>query len=113
MWTCGGGLTMSTKSLAKFPLGQIVVTPRAAEVLRAAGQTSDALLARHQAGDWGDVDEHERALNEAGIDQRFNLVSNYLMPQGERLTIVTQADRSYTLIHLGPQRSNDRAGKNG
>src|ERR1017187_1113674 len=44
----------------KFPLGHIVATPGALEAFRASGNDPLAYLARHLAGDWGDVDEHDR-----------------------------------------------------
>ncbi len=84
----------------KFQLGEVVVTPRASQALAASAQTLDELLARHQSGDWGEVTAAERQLNDEGIDQRFNLVSNYRTCRGERLTVVTRADRGSTFVHL-------------
>ena len=86
----------------KFPLGEILVTPRARQALAASRQSIEELLARHQAGDWGEVTIDERRLNDEGIAKRFNLVSAYRTHSGQRLTIVTKADRATTLVHLSP-----------
>lgn len=39
----------------RFPLGQVVATPGALEALEAAGQDPMAFVARHHAGDWGEL----------------------------------------------------------
>ncbi|MBX9789899.1 MAG: hypothetical protein K2Y37_13360 [Pirellulales bacterium] len=86
----------------KFPLGEILVTPRARQALAASSQSIEELLARHQSGDWGEVTVDERRLNDEGVTKRFNLVSAYRTGNGERLMIVTKADRTTTLVHLSP-----------
>jgi hypothetical protein len=86
----------------KFQLGEVLVTPRASQALAASSQSLDELLARHQSGDWGDVSAAERRLNDEGIAKRFNLVSNYRTRGGERLMVVTRADRGSTFVHLAP-----------
>lgn len=52
-----------------FALGAIVATPGA---LRAFEQTADdysALLDRHQAGDWGEIDPEDRGVNEEALKE--------------------------------------------
>jgi hypothetical protein len=88
----------------KFPLGQIVVTPKAEEVLQHWGQSADAILARHQSGDWGEVSDEQRRVNEDGLGKRFNLVSCYHTPSGQWLTVFTKADRSLTLVSISPDQ---------
>ncbi|KJA12473.1 type I restriction-modification system methyltransferase subunit, partial [Acidovorax temperans] len=39
---------------AKFPLGQIVATPGALELLQETSFSAAALVSRHVHGDWGD-----------------------------------------------------------
>jgi hypothetical protein len=85
-----------------FQLGEVIVTPRASQALADSALSLDELLARHQAGDWGDVSSAERRLNDEGVVKRFNLVSNYHTPHGDRLTVVTRADRGSTFVHLAP-----------
>ena len=91
----------------KFSLGQIVVTPKAEEALHDWGQSAESLLARHQSGDWGDVSDEQRRVNEDGLGKRFNLVSCYHTPSGQSLTVFTKADRSFTLVHISLDRRGD------
>lgn len=85
-----------------FQLGEVIVTPRASQALADSALSLDDLLARHGAGDWGDVSAAERRLNDEGVAKRFNLVSSYRTPRGDRLTVVTRADRGSTFVHLAP-----------
>jgi hypothetical protein len=84
--------------IAKFRLGHIVSTPNALEHL-----TQDDILLgikRHQAGDWGDVDEHDRQENESSLQQGFRLLSVYHAGNGTKFWIISEADRSVTTILL-------------
>jgi hypothetical protein len=95
-------MSTSKVTLPRFELGQVVVTPRAESALRACGQTVESILARHQAGDWGDASEVERQCNEEGVSRHYNVVSRYRTRDGENITITTRADRACTMVHLGP-----------
>lgn len=85
-----------------FQLGEVIVTPRAMQALAESALSLEDLLARHQSGDWGDISAAERRLNDEGVAQRFNLVSTYRTRHGDRLTVVTRADRGSTFVHLAP-----------
>ena len=91
---------MSTQSfpIARFRLGKIVSTPNALSQLTQA----DILLAiqRHQAGDWGDVDEDDRTKNELSLEQGFRLFSVYHAANGVKFWLTTEADRSHTTVLL-------------
>ena len=84
----------------KFTLGHIVVTNRAAEILAAAGLSVESLLERHQSGDWGDVTDDQKQINDDCIDRNFSIVSTYTTPDGQTVTVFTMADRTRTLVHL-------------
>jgi hypothetical protein len=88
----------ATIPLAKFRLGHIVSTPHALEVL----QNEDILrgICRHQAGDWGDVDDHDRKENEFSLEKGFRLFSVYRSAKGVTFWIITEADRSSTTVLL-------------
>ena len=88
---------------AKFDVGQVIVTPTASRALEAGGQSAEQVLLRHQSGDWGDVSEQERSVNEEALRRSFNLLSIYRTAAGERVTIVTKGDRSLTLVHIDPR----------
>ncbi len=84
----------------KFDAGEIVITPAASAALEASGQRLDALLARHQAGDWGDVADQVRIVNDRGLAEQFNLRSVYPVCSGQRLVLVTNRERTLTMVHL-------------
>ena len=84
----------------RFDLGRVVATPGALEVLRDAGQIPDEFLRRHVAGDWGDVDAHDRRENEFSVENGFRILSAYQTDRGVRLWIITEADRSSTCVLL-------------
>jgi hypothetical protein len=86
--------------IAKFEVGQVVITPAATEALSASGQDLADLLARHQAGDWGDVTDTVRIVNDRGLAEQFNVQSAYAVDDFRRLVVVTSADRTLTMVHL-------------
>jgi hypothetical protein len=87
-------------TIARFPLGQVVSTPGALDALLMAGQTPAAFLRRHLAGDWGEVDDHDRRENERSLADGCRLLSAYTLATGEKLWLITEADRSSTTILL-------------
>ena len=85
-------------SAAKFQIGQMVATPNALDHL-----TQDDVLRglqRHQAGDWGDVDEHDWKENELSLGQGFRLFSVYHTQARVKFWIITEADRTSTTVLL-------------
>ncbi len=84
----------------KFELGQIVATPGALEALNIARQTPGEFLQRHSEGDWGLVDAHDRRENELGVTNNLRVLSSYILCTGEKIWIITEADRSATTILL-------------
>ena len=83
---------------AKFQIGQMVATPNALAQL-----TQDDILhglKRHQAGEWGDVDEHDRRENELSLQNGSRLWSAYRAANGVKFWIITEANRSATTVLL-------------
>lgn len=96
----------------KFTLGDIVVTNRAADILAAVDWLVDTLLERHQAGDWGEVSDDQKRINDDCIERNYSVVSNYTTPDGHTVTVFTMADRSRTLVHLAqPTHSQAKVGQ--
>jgi hypothetical protein len=75
----------------KFPLGQLAATPGALEALNESGQTPGFFLARHAAGDWGDVDEEDWALNDRAVGDGSRILSSYRTLKGKKLWVITEA----------------------
>ena len=85
--------------MAHFPLGRVVATPGALELLQETGEDPLYYLARHRCGDWGELDAYERRENELSLKHGWRLVSSY--PLGEKtIRIITEAHRSVTTILL-------------
>jgi len=57
------------------------------------------LLSRHIT-DWGDLDTEDLAENELSLVEGCRLLSGYTPPDGPRLWIITEADRSATTMLL-------------
>ena len=87
---------MSSYPLAKFRLGRIVATPNALAQL--TQQDILQAIQRHQAGDWGDLDKHDRQENELSLKEGFRLLSAYHAANGTKFWIITEADRSATTV---------------
>ena len=85
---------------ARFPLGRLVATPGALAALVAAGEFPLTLLRRHVRGDWGEVNKEDRQANERALREGTRLLSAYRTALGQRLWIITEADRSSTCILL-------------
>ena len=81
-----------------FPLGLTVATPPALDLLARRGQTAGELLARHAAGDWGDVGEEDRRSNGDAVTSGLRLLSVYDLGGGDRVWVITEADRSSTCV---------------
>ena len=84
--------------LAKFLLGRIVATPHALEVI--SPEEITAAITRHQAGNWGHVDEHDREANERALLEGTRLLSAYHSTTGARFWLITEADRRITTVLL-------------
>lgn len=84
----------------QFSLGRIVATPDALEAVQRAGQNPLDFLARHVRGDWGEVCEEDRRENEFALQHGFRLLSVYTTKAGEKLWLITEADRSATTVLL-------------
>jgi hypothetical protein len=77
--------------MAKFSLGQIVATPAALEALETSGQTAEFFLARHAGGDWGMVNEEDRQLNQAALQDGSRILSAYKTLRGKKIWVLTEA----------------------
>lgn len=75
----------------KFPLGQILATPGAIEALQQSDQLPGEFLARHVAGDWGEVCADDKALNDESLIDGSRILSAYRTSRNERLWIITEA----------------------
>jgi hypothetical protein len=84
----------------RFNLGQTVATPGVLAEFERASQIPGEFLGRHAAGDWGEVDAKDKALNDADVDGGGRLLSAYKLSTGVKVWIITEADRSSTCLLL-------------
>jgi hypothetical protein len=85
---------------AQFALGQTFITPGAQEALDIAGETAIQFLRRHISKDWGELSEEDVRENELALREGFRLLSSYRTSAGDKIWIITEADRSATTILL-------------
>ena len=76
---------------AKFDLGQIFSTPGALAALESAEQTPARFLARHAMGDWGEVDDEDKASNDEALITGMRLLSAYTLASDVRIWVITEA----------------------
>jgi len=92
--------TLNEQNKVLFPLGQIFLTVGAQDALEESNQLPNEFLARHQTGDWGLVCADDRRENDLSVKESFRILSTYKTSEGEKLWIITEADRSSTTILL-------------
>ena len=83
-----------------FPLGRIVATPGALQALEASGEQPSVFLDRHVAGDWGELDDEDKRENDLSLRNGLRILSAYTTAAGEKIWIITEADRSATTLLL-------------
>ena len=66
----------------------------------ATEQEPREFLDRHINGDWGVVSEDDKRENEYSVQHGFRILSAYTTSAGDRIRIMTEADRSTTTILL-------------
>lgn len=83
-----------------FELGQIVMTRGMSELLGdLPPQLLDPCLFRHKGGDWGNICQEDREANDNATRHGLRVMSEYTF-SGERIWLITEADRSATTFLL-------------
>lgn len=83
-----------------FQLGRIVISDFAARALAETDEAVGQFLARHQRGDWGEVDATGTAFNNHAAANDLDVTSYYRLRTGVILTITTEFDRAMTRVEL-------------
>jgi hypothetical protein len=83
-----------------FDLGRLVATAGALAALEKMGQHAVEFLARHVTGDWGELPVEDRAENCLRLQHGFRLLGSYRTAAGDKLWVITEADRSATTLLL-------------
>jgi hypothetical protein len=78
----------------------VLATPGVIEAAERAGDDLMNIIRRHAAGDWGTVGPEDRRANERALRDGSRLLSAYLLRDGTKVWVITEADRSATTILL-------------
>ncbi len=98
-----------------FAPGTICYPDEMQVVLRQAGVQGVALVCRHLAGDWGDVDEKRRQVNRWVIahpqdKRKLPVISRFALPDGRQAAVITrhvyEPARRETTLSLWPPTVN-------
>ena len=85
--------------MQRFPLGSVVSTAAALHLLTQHKVSAFSLLTLHQSSQWGDVPPDDARANDRALTIGARVLSANSVG-GERLWIITEADRSVTTILL-------------
>ena len=85
----------------KFQLGKVFVTKGAKECIPLAEQLK--ALKRHANGDWGDISDNDKKVNDEALKDGDEILSAYHYNEIE-FWIMTEWDRSVTTILLPEER---------
>jgi len=90
----------SGQSHARFRPGRIVATPASLAAMAEHNYLPLALLARHLAGDWGEMTADNARANEDALKCGNRVLSNYVIAPDVTIWLITEADRSSTTFLL-------------
>lgn len=74
-----------------FPSGQVVATPGALAALDHNVIEPRHLLDRHFSGDWGDLCEEDKQLNDEALKNGSRILSAYTLPDSTKIWVITEA----------------------
>ena len=83
--------------------GWVLATPKALAALTEAELELMDVLARHLVGDWGDIGEEERLLNDLAVVHGQRITSAYQLPTGQEIWVVTASHRDMTWLKFPEQ----------
>lgn len=83
---------------SKFNFGNVVATTPLFEYCKARGFALFPYMVRHASCDWGDVFKEDWESNDEALKNGQRLLSEYKLPDGKRIWIITEWDRSATTL---------------
>lgn len=94
----GARLDALTQLPDVLSLGACFITPEAVAVMTA--EEMRRVLDAQRAGVWGDLDPEDREANDAAVLYGNRVLSAWVVGDGVRVWVITEADRSSTTILL-------------
>jgi len=89
--------------MKKFETGKRVYTEGIAALME-RGFDLRYHVARHQSGDWGDCDSHDKKINDEAVKRGAGLLVSVYETEFGTVGIITEADRSVTTVLLPIER---------
>ena len=80
--------------------GSDAATPGALSALGKNETDCSEYLGRHLRGDWGDLCSEDKEANLEALKKGLRILSAYRLPDGTKVWIITEADRSVTTALL-------------
>lgn len=82
-----------------FQLGQVVATAGVSHWMKLPGHSDfvRGSLSRHSQGDWGELCDEDKALNNEAVKEGNRILSAY-SHDNEKIWIITESDRSCTTV---------------
>jgi hypothetical protein len=93
-------MSKTVQTTALFPLGRVLLTPGAMEVLSDAGQMANEFLCRHARLEPGELCDEDHRENLFSVDKELRIFSAFKTARGVKLWCITEADRSCTTLLL-------------
>lgn len=88
--------------------GSIRSTKGAMELVLDAKAAGIPYMQRHLKGDWGDVDYKQKKENKKNLESKTGkVISEYILSNGSRLSIVTDFDQKVTVFCLPGEDYSD------
>ena len=80
-----------------FKLGQVCATPAALACLEQAHHGIWEFLSRHVAGDWGVVDDEDKAANRQSLEDGSRILSAYILNDANKtkIWVITEAENDH------------------
>ena len=85
---------------SNLQLGTLLITRLAGTFLEQKGVSVLELVDKHASGDWGDICEEDKGVNEDALHYGNRVMSVYNITNTESIWIITEADRRSTTILL-------------
>jgi hypothetical protein len=86
------------QKMPALPLGELVITPKAEEVLHESGQSPAIFLHMYLTGNWGDCSKEDWKANDEALTKDERVQGVYHTAAGKEIWIITEWNRSATTI---------------
>jgi hypothetical protein len=90
----------TTAGAARFTLGSLFLTPGAVEALEEAQQQPQEFINRHARLEQGELCDEDHRENLFSVDKTLRIFSAFKTATGEKVWVITEANRSATTILL-------------